>query len=285
MKMFAYIKEQFDQTLQHDHNRLQVAVFCKSLYAFLVLKIIFLWSVLPVSQHYFPFQFRSSLHHVLFAPAKLAQADATLFLISFLLILLLGLILSVNYFTGAWIWWFSFSLTRMANPVVNGSDYVLNVFLFLSIFLSLKPAWKSPVRRDYQLIISNFTWLVCRIQLSLIYLMSGVNKLTSAAWRSGDAVFSITNLDFFIHPELSFSGSQSSYQLLAWIIILFELLFPIVIWFKRFRVYALIAGVIFHLMIMVSLTLPDFGLIMILLYSLFVRFDHRKKPDHESSLR
>lgn len=268
-----------------NREQVSIAIFCKSLYAFLFLKIIFLWSVLPDVHRYVPYEFRSSLHHIVYAPIKLAQYDLTVFLIVILILLLGALVLKINYVTSALIFWFSFNLTRFAYPVANGSDYVLNLFLFLSIFLSIIPTFKSETLRNKQSIISNFTFLFCKIQLSLIYVLSGFDKLTSSAWRSGDAIYSIANLEFFFNPHVSIPTGKSLHILLAWIIILFELSFPVLIWFKRSRIYALIAGVIFHLAIIFVLSLPDFGLLMILIYTFFIPFRGHGKTDYESSLR
>lgn len=285
MTLLSHYRTLFTEYLQENRARFQIAIFCKSLYVFLFLKVIFIWPVLPDGQQYFPSEFRSSIHHIIYAPIELAQYNLTTFLVSVLILLLLALVLKVNYITSALIFWLSFNLSRFADPFSNGSDYVLNLFLFLSIFLSSIPAFKSEGLRDAQIIVSNFTLLVCRIQFSLIYLLSGFDKLMSTAWRSGDAVYSITNLELFINPHLVIPTNKSLYLLLAWAVILFEIIFPVVIWFKRLRMYALVAGVIFHLAIIFILSLPDFGLLMILLYSLFIPFRDKESLNHESSLR
>ncbi len=273
MSLLSRYRTLFVSILQEkDHERLSITIFCKSLYVFLFLKIIFLWPVLPNVLRYLPYEFRSPLHYFIFAPITLAQYNLNVFLVSMLLLLMLALIVRVNYFTSALIFWLSFSLSRLAIPIANGSDYVLNLFLFFSIFLSITPAFKSEALHSTQQIISNFTFLFCRIQLSLIYVLSGFDKLTSHAWRSGDAVYSISNLEYFINPHLFISGNQTLFEVSAWTIILFELTFPLLIWFRRFRVYALLAGVIFHVGIIFVLSLPDFGIVMLLMYSLFISY-------------
>jgi len=259
--------------LHEERKRLTISIFCKSLYVFLFLKILFLWPVLHDVHQYSPYELRSSLHYFLYAPIKLAQFDLNIFLVSILILLLLALIQRVNYFISALIFWFSFSLSRLAFPIANGSDYVLNLFLFLSIFLAVVPAGKSDSLRNVQHVISNFAFLISKIQLSLIYVLSGFDKITSHAWRSGDAVYSIINLEYFINPNLPIPDNQTLYRVLAWSIILIELTFPLLIWFTRFRTYALVAGIFFHVGIIFVLSLPDFGIVMILTYCLFIPFE------------
>lgn len=277
MTLISRYRTRLISFLQEENQfRFSITIFCKSLYAFLFLKILFLWPILPGVLKHLPYEFASPLHYFIYAPIKLAQFNLNVFLVSMLLLLLLALLVSVNYFTSALIFWLSFSLSRIAFPVANGSDYVLNLFLFFSIFLSVVPACKSVFLRNAQHIISNFAFLFCRVQLSLIYVLSGFDKLTSNAWRTGDAVFSIVNLEYFINPHLHGAFNESLYGVLAWTVILFELGFPFLIWFKQFRVYALVVGVIFHLGIIFILSLPDFGIVMILTYSLFIPYRNGK---------
>jgi len=260
----------FSNFLQAENHARLITFFCKPLYAFLFAKIIFLWPVLHDSVRYLPYEFTSPLRHVIYAPIKLAQFDLNAFLISTLILLLVAMVIRINYFTSALIFWLSFNLSRLAFPVANGSDYVLNLFLFLSVFLPVAPSFKSASLRNAQHIISNFAFLLCRTQLALIYVLSGFDKMTSNAWRTGDAVYSIINLDYFINPRLSISFNETVYTMLAWAIILFELSFPFLIWFKQFRVYVLVAGITFHIGIIFFLSLPDFGTVMIITYCLFI---------------
>jgi len=285
VSLYSRFQAEFNSVLSDTtRDPLPIAILCKSLYIFLFVKIIFLWPVLSGSDRYFPFEFPSLIHHILYAPIKLAQVDLRVFLISILILLLLAVILKVNYVTSVLIFWLSFNVSRFAYPLANGSDYVLNLFLFLSIFLSVTPVFKSKALREKQFIISNFAFLFCKIQLALIYVLSGFDKLTSPAWQSGDAIYSIVNLEFFMNPHLTIPESKTLYVVIAWIVILFELSFPVLIWFKRLRIYALAAGIIFHIAIIFMLSLPDFGVVMILLYSLFIP-SRINRAAYASSLR
>jgi len=244
--------------------------FCKSLYVFLFLKIIFLWSVLPDITKYIPFQFNSWVKHVMYAPLKIAQIDLLIFLVLFLVVLLISILVKINYIAAVTIFWFSISLSRLALPVTNGSDLVVNLFLLISIFIPAMPGLKSSGFQNLQRISSNFSFLLCRIQLALIYLLSGFDKFMSEAWRSGDAIYAILNLEYFINPLVSVPANKPLYSIIAWITIIFELGFAVLIWIRPFRWPVLITGIIFHLGIVFFLSLPDFGILMILAYSLFI---------------
>lgn len=251
-------------------------VFCKSLYVFLFAKIIFLEPVLKEVIAYLPVELNSTWRHILYAPIELAQVELTVFLLLILIVILIALFVRVNYFTSALIFWFSFSLSRLTQPLANGSDQVLNLFLFISIFLSAKPSLPATLKES-QKIISNFAWLLCQLQLVLIYLLSGYDKLMSKAWRSGDAIYSITNLETYSNPWFAITLNKSIFAVIAWWVILFELSFPLLIWFSRFRIPILIIGFLFHMGIIFFLNLPDFGIIMILSYILFIPYQRENK--------
>ena len=260
----------FRDYLQTERSEKTVVLFCKSLYVFLILKIIFLWPALHDLVTYSPFQFTSAWRYVIYAPIKLAQWNLDVFLIGLVLILIIVLRVGLNYFTSALIFWLSFCISRLTGTMANGSDSILNLFLLLAIGFSDRPAFKAPSLRSSQSMVSNFVLFLCRIQLALIYLLSGFDKLTSDAWRSGDAIYSIMNLEYFSNPTTTFYLNESICAVLAWGVILFELGFPFLIWFRRFRFPILAMGICFHIGIIFFLSLPDFGVIMIMTYLLFV---------------
>lgn len=268
----------FVRFLNSEKNERAITLFCKCLYVFLLIKIVFLVPVLSDIMQDMPLKSESWIQSILFGPAKLAQFNSWLFLGLFICLIALGCFIKTNHYITILIFWFSFSLSRLIQPIMNGSDLVLNLFLFLSIFFNVV----SISQKEIRLAISNFAVLFCRIQLALIYFLSGYDKLLSAAWRSGDAIQSVQHLEFFVSERFTSTLSQQTYLYLAWVVILFELLFSILIWVRKFRFPLLIVGVVFHAGIIVFLNLPDFGVIMILSYLIFYPFKERKRLSMES---
>jgi hypothetical protein len=114
--------------------------------------------------------------------------------------------------------------------------------------------------------------------------LSGFDKVTSSAWRNGEAVHSIIHLEYFTHPSFYILTGDTFFIVVAWFVILFELFFPVIIWFKRLRICALVVGILFHIGIIFVLNLPDFGIVMILTYSLFFPWKKEKTPAYKSNL-
>lgn len=263
-------------------NRFWVNALCKSLYAFLFFKLVFLFPTIPDLVAFYPFQFNSLLDVILYAPLKLFEIDQILFLTIFSIVILTGLLVKLNYISAFIIFWFSFSLSRLTSPINNGSDSVLNLFLLIAILLPVHP---KLAKIRWQVQVSNAAIILGQISLALIYLQSGYNKLTSLAWPSGAAVHSITHLTFFQNPFLNLELSELQYVIISWLIISFELGFSILIWFKKFRIPLLIMGVIFHLGIVFFLGLADFGIVMILCYAVFLPVTQTATLRHEASLQ
>ena len=243
-----------------------ILVFRKCLYAFLLLKILFSASVVIEIDLYQPLFLASKIMWISYAPLLLSQINSSLFLGIFILLVVIGLLFKSNYITAFVIFWFSVSLSKLMIPIINGSDLILNLFLLISVVMSHERFLSGSQSKR---IIAVVAVLIAQIQLSLIYFLSGYDKLLSEAWRSGGAIFSVLNLNFFQNPFFSFDLSSTAFWVLGWIVILFELGFAIMIWVKVFRIPILIAGTLFHICIIFFLGLLDFGILMILCYAIF----------------
>lgn len=249
-------------------------IFCKSLYGFLILKVIFILPVTANLVYFYPLNIDSTLSSILYAPLLLFQLSNNLFFGLFLVLLVGSLFLKLNYVAAFFIFWFSFSLSRLTLPINNGSDSVLNLFLLIAILLPTNPGFISS---KWHQRASTGAHLFARLALSLIYFTSGYDKLTSVAWRSGAAIHSVTNLTFHANPFLLLNLSEFQFLAISWLIISFELGFSILIWFNKFRIPLLVMGVLFHLSIVFFLGLADFGIVMILCYAVFLPLKKTKQ--------
>ncbi|MBL7873718.1 MAG: hypothetical protein JNM78_19015 [Cyclobacteriaceae bacterium] len=251
--------------------------FCRNgLYLFLIVKIVFIQPILEDVTQFIPVQF-TGLSSVLFAPILLAEINIFFFIIPFLIVLLVGIIFRHTYYNSFIILWFSICLSRLTLQIINGSDLVLNLLLLCSIFMEVPPAYRKFSNLHVFETIAGAARILCQIQVVFIYFQSGYNKLLSEAWRSGDAIYSITHLTFFQNPNLPWELNETECLLLAWGVILFEIGFALLIWVKRLRLTLLVLGCIFHISIILFLGLLDFGLIMIIGYCVFLPIQ-RSKP-------
>ncbi|MCB0490069.1 MAG: HTTM domain-containing protein [Cyclobacteriaceae bacterium] len=253
---------------RHNISR-QVWWLCKGFYTFLFLKILFIWPIAGDISAYRAFAFTSFFSQFIYAPLFIAQIEANVFFAVFAILLILGILLRINVFISILIFWFSISVTRYSLPIVNGSDLVLAQFLFLSIFFSYNGG-NSRQRSSLHSVVTNAAFILARIQLLLIYIFSGYDKLISAEWRSGAAIYSISQLKFFNNPYFHVELGEEISKVIGWSVILFELSFPLLVWFRPLRITMLILGVAFHLAIAIVIGLIDFAPVMVICYALFL---------------
>lgn len=110
-----------------------------------------------------------------------------------------------------------------------------------------------------------------QIQISVVYLWTVWHKLKGEDWLDGSAVYYATRLEGMKSFSLSFLlDSMAFIKISTWGTLLIELALGTLIWIKEFRKSLIVLGVIFHLGIEMTMNIPFFEVIMILLLMLFV---------------
>ena len=110
-----------------------------------------------------------------------------------------------------------------------------------------------------------------QIQLCVIYMFSGMEKLRGQSWWDGTAIWEA--LSFYDFTFFNFSFLLSAPMLAAALTtftVLFEIYFPILVWVPRLRKIMLLAGFFLHLGIALSLNIYFFSFIMLSSYILFI---------------
>ncbi len=104
-----------------------------------------------------------------------------------------------------------------------------------------------------------------QLQLAYVYLNSVLAKLGNGRWQSGMAL-----RDVLASPVFAEWPAYIDFTPLIWLAtystLVFELAFPLVVWFRRLRPWVLLAGVGFHVGIDVVMVIPIFSFIMIATY-------------------
>ena len=190
-------------------------------------------------------------------------------------ILLLGIVLPRHYLLSLIMFLVVLWAHRLIHPVVNGGDLVILFYMFLGVFCNDRPRFPEvSFLRLSQISLNNFCILIAKLQVAMIYLVSGWDKIISQEWRDGSAMYNLLQVDFYSTDwvrSMTSGVDMEVLQLVSWLVIVFELLFPILVWFKTLRYGVLLAGICFHLFIGFGLSLPDFALVMIWSYLIFVR--------------
>jgi hypothetical protein len=277
-------------------NRTATAVLYKSVVVYFFLKILLSLTVVIDIATYHTFSTpKRGITALLYSPISWAIDNVTVFLRLSMVFLAWVLFVRPNYFMSLVVAAIAMCFYFISFPVANGSDQVMLSLLVFAIPMCAAP---EIVRNEKLQIVQtglyNFSRLFCMIYICSIYFISGLDKIGSESWRSGEAISFVGKLRYMVAPALadSFPTGGGTKMIMSWLVIVFELLFPVLIWFRQTRLWLLLFGILFHLVIFFALSLPDFGLIMILSYLIFLndddyarvkRFLQIRKPGQASS--
>jgi hypothetical protein len=134
-------------------------------------------------------------------------------------------------------------------------------------------AYCLPLNENVKLVATGFI----AAQLILSYLTSGIAKLISPVWRNGDAMHFITRMVTYCPATFTqiFRTRILSVSL-CWMIIFFELLSPLLLFFGTPGAIAFIAlGTLFHVGIAVTMGLTTFVFAFIATYPILYEFADR----------
>jgi hypothetical protein len=265
------------------------AVFCRVMVVFVLIKISFIWKASLTLVSYYHFSEPGSLAgKAIFLPSLLANDYLNVVYIAFTIVLIVLFTLPWNYISGILFFWITVNLYRLNIPVMNGSDNVQLALAGCMIFMSTRPRARQSILSDLQVTGFNTGVIVAQLIVVCIYFISGWDKLLTDSWRTGEAFAMIAQREQYAGVWGSaIVGNALVCGILSWATIVFELAFVVLIWFRRFRLPLLVAGVVFHLVIAFTLTLYDFSMVMIASYFIFLTdADYRRVwPAEAADLR
>ncbi len=151
-------------------------------------------------------------------------------------------------------------------------------------------AWRKKAGLNHSA-ISHIAFRLMQIQLCIIYAFSGLEKLKGTRWWDGSAIWDVMSIGNMQRWDLSFlSHVPILLAASTYVVLFFEIYFPVLIWQKKWRLPLLGFGLIMHLGVFIFMNLPSFGFLMISLYILFLQkeeiqktlswFGKIKRPSH-----
>lgn len=264
-----------DNFFVREHYAKQSVLFKKALYVFVLLKCV-LWSLsYPVlfGEHAAaitgplgatgPIR---SLAYLLYASAN--AYTGWLFIGGCILISFVSLFKRNLYLVTDLILWFLLvNIHHKVYPTLTGGDYLLNQLALFNIFILQKNNATKNWIYEIRNCLHNFACYALMLQICFVYFISGYAKLRDEDWISGNAISTILNVEHYNLLRIQFSEELSNSM--NYLIMFYQLLFPIVIWFRHLKKPLLIFGVLFHLYVAFGMGLLGFGIIMIIPYIYF----------------
>lgn len=175
------------------------------------------------------------------------------------------------------------ALIQRNYSIVYGADMVSTFWLFGLCFMDSSE--RLSVRRwlyrrqkknfvfepQWSRVLTSVGARLTQIQLCVIYMYTGFEKLKGGDWWDQSAVWKVLGNEQLMLADLSFLKNVPLVIALAtWGTVLFEVYVPVLIWSKTTRKWILMAGWALHLGIALTMGLFIFSFTMMAAYLLFV---------------
>jgi len=171
-------------------------------------------------------------------------------------------------------WALSMSFANVNPNIDNSGDTIRGIILFYLMLCPCGAAWSIDCywqRRRQAFNGSQYVWpwplRLLFIQMVFIYFMNGLYKVVGANWVSGDSLYYI--LGDLTLTRVSIADLPVTFvlaQIATWLVLAWELTFPVLVLFRRTRAPALWFGVAFHLAIFATMELGGFVPYILCLY-------------------
>lgn len=153
--------------------------------------------------------------------------------------------------------------------ITNGGVQLLNLLLFYQLFFIEKRIKKHLYWQNF---MANLAFIACGLQVVFLYAIAGYSKLFGTYWISGEAFYFVSQIPEYSNPTMAQIIKNNAWLSLpiSWFVLGYQLLFPLVIWLKKWKPIWLFLGVMFHLGIAFCSGIFDFGIIMLASYVAFL---------------
>ncbi len=200
-----------------------------------------------------------------------------IFVVGQILALILGIVKVWPRLMAVLIYFFTANLFVKGYLAFTGGEALMSLLLFYLIFIEDPTAKSNRVGGTsfLQNVLNNtFYWIII-IQVMILYFFSTLYKLTDGHWLDGSAMMYIARVDAFSGESMRFlfSDSPTLSLIVTYLVLLYQGLFPVLVWIKPLKIQFLTVGIALHLGIAFGMGIFTFGIIMCLVYLLFLEED------------
>ena len=172
------------------------------------------------------------------------------------------------------IYFLTINIDNKVYVILDGGNNLIH--LFLLYFILIDPSKKTAVQKAglggmLNNGFTNLAFLMCRLQVVMMYLIAGLSKVGGVLWQNGTAIYYTLQVDEYTHPLAK--DLVSRYTILAvmgtYITLLYQVMFPWLVWNKKMRPWLLSVGSCIHLQISFVMGLFMFGFAIAVAYLSF----------------
>jgi hypothetical protein len=178
--------------------------------------------------------------------------------------------INIKLFSDAVLWFLVLNINNRIYPTLSGGEILLNQLLIFNVFILFTKENKN-ILNSYLIILHNIGVAAIITQVCFIYLFSGIAKLSDESWMNGTAIIETLSISHFSNSFLQSNLRSITWMLIIanYVVIAFQLLFPIGAFIKKSKKVFIVIGVTMHLFIIFTIGLVSFGFIMMLPYIYF----------------
>ncbi len=203
--------------------------------------------------------------------------SALICIVLLVLLAIIGLVKQSNYMTNFLLWLVVVNLNNYLYSALTTGDYLLNQLLLFNIFFSSKSV-TNPIVQDFKTVFHNIALIGIKTQVCLAYFLAGLFKLNDHSWIDGSAVSYIIQIPEYSNSIL-ISLPSSLCLIFTYLTLIYQITFPITVFLMPLKKYVFAFGILQHIIISLVMGLFTFGIIMIICYILFLKYDYSRKTD------
>jgi Vitamin K-dependent gamma-carboxylase len=156
-------------------------------------------------------------------------------------------------------------------PTLSAGEYILNQLLFFNCFISDNFIKNEATLSRINVAMHNFAISAVIVQMCFVYFFSSIAKLGDESWINGSAVLMTMQTNHFSIPFITLNAESLTpiFIFLNYASLIYQILFPFVVWIRKVKIPFLVIGILMHLYIAFVMGLVTFSLIMIIGYIYF----------------
>lgn len=262
------------QILSYSVQDKNIILFRQCVYSLLLLKILLIWPELPMFYRHRVNMGTGSLapHKLMLLP--LFQEYYNIYWALAALVVGFAIFSKGNRIVSVAVLIISLSYLQIIVGAYDTGDKLHNFLILMLLFIR-----ENAVKHSLRQMITNAAVLIIKLHFCLLYFVNAAGKIIHPFWRNGSLFNDIWHLSYFANPNFVpvWFFNPTLQFITAWSVIIFEFMFPVMIWFKPYKNSLIFIGLLFHVGISMLLSIPDFGITMMLVYILFYDFKTAKK--------
>lgn len=164
------------------------------------------------------------------------------------------------------------NIVNLCYPYLNMSQYLLLALTTYLLFMDERADARKGAIGVISRGLTNTFYVICWAQVLAAYIFPFIYKVQGEMWLNGTALGTILSIpEFSRNIILDFARPDHwLFILLTWATLLYQAVFPILIWWKKAKPYLLVTGVMFNLGIAIAMGLVDIALVMVAAYAILL---------------